>query len=73
MLTLSAKVVPSLFHKNSNSPRIFQTMFLFATVLPLVRVSVILDPYFGGVRALKPPKKGHFVDAEYGRQNFQNL
>ena len=38
-------------------------MFLFARALPLVRILVILDPYFGGVRAQKPPKKGHFMDA----------
>ena len=48
-------------------------MFLFAAVQLLVRVSVILDPYFGGVRALKLPKKGHFVDAEHGTKNFENL
>ena len=38
-------------------------MFLFARVLPLLRISAILD-HVGGVRAQKPPKKGYFVGAE---------
>ena len=42
-------------------------MFLFARVLPLVRISAILE-IFGGVRTRKPPKKGHFVDAESVRK-----
>ena len=33
-------------------------------ILPLARIFVTLDPYFGGVSAQEPPKKGHFVDAE---------
>ena len=32
-----------LFHKNSNPLKNFQTMFLFARVLPLVRISTMLD------------------------------
>ena len=32
--------------------------------VPLVRVLVILDPYFVGVRAQKLPIKDHFMDAE---------
>ena len=35
--------------------------------------SVILDPYFGGVRAQKRPKKGHFVDAESVRKTLENF
>ena len=38
-------------------------MFLFARVLPLLRISVILD-HTGEVRAQKLSKKGYFVDAE---------
>ena len=59
MLTLG----PSLFHKYSNPSKNFQTVFLFARVLPLVKNSAILD-HVGGVRAQKPPKKDYFVDAE---------
>ena len=44
MLTL----IPSLFHKYSNSSKTFQTVFSFAGVLPLVRISAILD-HIGGV------------------------
>ena len=39
MLTLD----PFFFHKNSNSSKISQTMFLFAGVLPVVTISAILD------------------------------
>ena len=46
-------------------------MFLFARILPLVRILVILDPYFWGVRAQKTPKKGHFVDAELERKTLK--
>ena len=52
-----------LFHKYSNPSKNFQTVFLFARVLPLVKNSAILN-HVGGVRAQKPPKKGYFVDAE---------
>ena len=53
---------PSLFHKNSNPSKIFQIMFLFARVPPLVRISIILY-HIWGVRVQKPSKKGHFMDA----------
>ena len=33
----------SLFHKNSNPSKNFQLIFLFARLLPLVKISVILD------------------------------
>ena len=46
-----------------------QTMFLFATVLPLVRVSAILDHIWKS-RARKPPKKGHLMDAKSARKTF---
>ena len=42
-------------------------------IVPLVRISVILDPYFGGVRAQKLPKKGHFVDAELVGKTLKNF
>ena len=51
------------FHKYSNLSKYFQTVFLFAKVLPLVRISAILD-HIGRVRVQKPPKKGYFLDAE---------
>ena len=54
---------PPLFHKYSNPSKISQIMFLFARVLPQVRISAILD-HLEEVRAQKPPKKGYFVDAE---------
>ena len=59
MLTLG----PSLFHKYLNLSKKFQTLSLFAEVLPLVRISAVLD-HIGGVRAQKPPKKDYFKDAE---------
>ena len=34
---------PFLFNENSNPSNIFQTMFLFTTVLPLVRISALFD------------------------------
>ena len=46
-----------------NPSKIFQTLFLFARALSLLKSSTILD-HTGGVRAQKPPKKGYFVDAE---------
>ena len=42
-------------------------------IVPLVRISVILDPYFGRVRTQKLPKKGHFVDAESVRKTLKNF
>ena len=52
---------PSLFHKNSNRLKNFQTMFLFARVLPLLICRAI---FWGRVRTQKPPRKGHYMDAE---------
>ena len=45
-------------------------MFLFARVLPLVRMSTILDQ-IRGVRIQKPPKKSYFVDAKSVRKTFE--
>ena len=42
-------------------------------IVPLVRISVILDPYFGGVRVQKLPKKGHLVNAESVRKTLKNF
>ena len=50
---------PSLFHENSNPSNFFQTMFLFARVLPLVRMSAILD-YTWGSKGPKTSQKGPF-------------
>ena len=61
---------PSFFHKYSNSSKNFQTVFLFARVLTLVRIAAILD-HIGGVRTQKSPKKGHFVDAESVRKTLE--
>ena len=55
VLTLS----PSLFHKYSNPSKKFQTVFLFARVLPLLRISAILD-HIWRVRTQKTSQKGQF-------------
>ena len=54
---------PSLFHKNSNSSKNFQTMFLFARVLPPMRISPKLDHIWAS-KGPKISKKGYFMDAE---------
>ena len=41
-------------------------------IVPLVRISVILDPYFGGERAQTLPKKGQFLDADSVRKTLKN-
>ena len=49
-------------------------MFLFTRALPLVRISVILDHIWKGggrVKTQRPPKKGHFMDAELTRKTFK--
>ena len=45
-------------------------MFLFARVLPLLRILAIMN-HSGGVRAQQPPKKGYFVDAESVRKTLE--
>ena len=42
-------------------------------IVPLIIISVILDPYIWEVRAQKLPKKGHFVDAESVRKTEKNF
>ena len=53
----------SLFYENSKASKTFQTMFLFARVLPLVRISAILD-YIWGIKGSKSFWKDHFVNVE---------
>ena len=50
---------PSLFHENLNPSKNFQTMLLFARVLPLVRISAILDHIWGS-KGPKTSLKGPF-------------
>ena len=59
-----------LFHKYSNPSKNFQTVFLFARAIPLVRISAILN-HIGGVRAQKPSKKGYFEDADSVRKTLK--
>ena len=54
---------PSLFHENSNPSSFFQTIFLFARVRHLVRISAILH-LIRGSSAQKPLKKGYFMNPE---------
>ena len=42
-------------------------MFLFARLLPLVRISAMFD-HTRRVKAQKPPKKDYFLDAELVRK-----
>ena len=45
-------------------------MIFFAILLPLVRISTILD-YIWGVRTQKPVKKGYFVDVQSVRKTLE--
>ena len=42
-------------------------------IVPLVRILVILDSYFWGIRAQKLPIKGHFMDAESVPKTLKNF
>ena len=53
---------PSLFHENSNPSSFFQTIFLFARVRPLVRISAILD-LIRGSKCPKTSQKGLFHES----------
>ena len=44
-------------------------MFVFARVLPLVKILAILNQIWG-VRAQKSPKNGYFIDAESVRKTL---
>ena len=59
----------SLLHKYSNPSKHFQTVFLFARVLPLVRISATLD-HPEGKKGQKPRKNGYFVNAESVRKTL---
>ena len=58
---------PSLFHKNSNPSKNFQTMFLCTRVLPVLRISIKLDYIW----VSKGPKICHFMDAELVRKTLK--
>ena len=58
------------FHKYSNLSKYFQTVFLFARVLPLLRISAILD-HIERARVQKAPKKAYFLDAELVRKTLE--
>ena len=62
----------SLLHKYSNPSKHFQTVFLFARVLPLVRISATLD-HPEGKKGQKPRKNGYFVDAESVRKTLDTI
>ena len=62
---------PSFFHKSRILQKFFKQCFCWLEyLLPLVRISVILD-HIRGARTQKPPKKGYFVDVESVRKNFE--
>ena len=63
---------PSLFYENSNPSNFFQAMSLLARVLPLVRISVIMDHIWGS-KGSKSSQKGRFHGCWIGTQNFENL
>ena len=42
-------------------------------IVPLVRISIILDPHFGGVKTQKLPQMGHFVDTASVRKTLKNF
>ena len=63
---------PSLFDGNSNPLNFFQAMFLFARVLPLVRILVILD-HICGRKVPKSTQKGLFHECWISTQNFANF
>ena len=42
-------------------------------IVPLIRISVILDPYFEEVRAQNLLKKDHFVNTQSIRKAFKNF
>ena len=63
---------PSLFHINLNPSQNFQTMFLLAKLLPMVKISAKFD-HIWGVRVQNPPKKSRFMDAESVRKTLKFL
>ena len=65
-------LVPSLFQEYSNPSTFFQTIFLFARVLPLVRISAILYHIWGS-KGPKASQKRPFHECWIGTQNFWKL
>ena len=63
---------PSLLHKQSNPSKVFQAVFLTARVLPLLRISALLDNT-GGSKDLKTSQKGLFRGSRIGTENFGNF
>ena len=63
---------PSLLHKQSNPSKVFQAVFLTARVLPLLRISELLDNT-GGSKDLKTSQKGLFRGSRIGTENFGNF
>ena len=63
---------PFLFHKIWNPSNIFQTMFLFAIVLPLVKMLVILDHILES-KSLKTFQKKSFRRCWLNTQIFENF
>ena len=63
---------PSLFHGNSNPSTFFQTMLLFARVLPLVRMWAILDHILGNKNP-KTSQKRLFHRCWIKTKNFENV
>ena len=63
---------PSLFHENLNPSSFFQTMFLFAIVLPFVRISATLN-HICGSKGSKTFQKGPYHGCWIGTQNFENF
>ena len=46
---------------------------IMSMIVPLVRVSVTLDLYFGGSKGLKSSQKGPFRGCWIGTQNFEKF
>ena len=63
---------PIFFNENSNPSNFFQAMFLFATVLPLMRISAILDHIWES-KSPKSSQKGSFHECWIGTQDFENF
>ena len=68
----SANFGSASFSWKLKSFKCFQTTFLFARALPLVRISAILD-YIWRSRDPKTSKKRPFHECWIGTQNFENF
>ena len=63
---------PPLFQENSVPSNFFQTMFLFARLLPQARMSAILDHIWAN-NGPKTFQRGPFHGCWIGTQNFENF